>query len=267
MSWRTKPQQVLLAAVAIGLLTACGSSDDGADDGITEGAITDTPSPSEPTDSPSADAPSADATVSEEPVPEAAVDDVIAQLVELSSSEAFAGDNSDESIAAAARAFNEAGLDFSPSGLAAGVPTACTGIDTVAVSQILGTQVSAETIEGFLAASPGYLSCTLQSTVDPKVAMAYVHLAPDLAGEDNWGVIGTLDGAFDITGLADAAVWSDGSRSDNQTNPGMLQLQVDQGGTQSLIQAQANEPQLALVEDWSVPRLILALAAVDASLT
>lgn len=230
MSWRTKPQQVLLAAVAIGLLTACGSSDDGADDGMTEGATTDTPSPGEPTDSPSADAPSADATVSEEPVPEAAVDDVIAQLVELSSSEAFAGDNSDESIAAAASAFNEAGLDFSPSGLAAGVPTACTGIDT-------------------------------------EVAMAYVHLAPDLAGEDNWGVIGTLDGAFDITGLADAAVWSDGSRSDNQTNPGMLQLQVDQGGTQSLIQAQANEPQLALVDAWSVPKLILALAAVDASLT
>ena len=193
--------------------------------------------------------------------------DALAQLVALSQNEAFSGDNSEESIAAAVAAFDDAGFDFSPDGLAGGLPADCSGLDTQTVSEILGAGVRVETLDGVLAASTGYLSCALYSTSSTETVLAYFHLAPDLNGFDNWGVVGTMEGAFDIPGLGDAASWSDGSRGDNLTNATMLQLQVDQGGSQSLFQAQANEPQLAIIGAWTVPKLLLALAAVNASLT
>ena len=190
------------------------------------------------------------------------------ELAELAATEAFSGDNSDDSIAAAVVSFNDAGLDFSPDGLSSSIPSDCGGIDRDLVSDIIGVGVVVEDADyGLLSAEPGYLSCTLLAEENPDVALAYVHLAPDLNGHDNWASIGTLAGAFDIPDLGDTAVWSDGSRGDNMTNPTMVQIQVDQGGTQSLIQAQNNDSQRAIVGTWSVPNLVLTLAAVDASLT
>ena len=250
-----------LIAVAFGLLTTACSSADGDSSTATS------------------DAPPATATVTDvdngpvdsssgQPVPtNIEGGDALGQLVALSQSEAFSGDNSDESIAAAVAAFDDAGFDVSPDGLAGGLPADCSGLDTQAVSEILGAGVRVETLDGVLAASTGYLSCALYSASSTETVMAYFHLAPDLNGFDNWGVVGTMEGAFDIPGLGDAASWSDGSRGDNLTNSTMLQLQVDQGGSQSLVQAQANEPQLAIIGAWTVPKLLLALAAVNASLT
>ncbi len=186
----------------------------------------------------------------------------------LAAQEAFSGGNDEAGIGAAVAAFTEEGLDFSPDGLAENIPGSCAGLDIDAITAILGVDVIAEDASyGFVRFEPGYLSCNLKSKQDPDVSLAIVHLAPDLDGWDNWATVGTLDGAQSIDGLGDEAVWSDGSGGDNSTNKTMLQLLVTQTGTQSLIQAMANEPQLAIVGEWTVPTLMLVLAAADDSLT
>lgn len=171
-------------------------------------------------------------------------------------------------VPAAVEAFRAAGADFSPQGLKTAIPQDCTGLDVARLGRVIGVPVSVEKVSyGLLAAAPGYLSCALLAADDPDVALAYVHLAPNLTGAGNWAAIGTLDGATPIPGLGDRAEWSDGSGGSNATNATMLQVHVQQGGTESLIQAQANEPQTAIVGSWSVPQLILALAVADGSLT
>ena len=186
----------------------------------------------------------------------------------LAAQPAFSGGNDETEIGAAVAAFDEEGLDFSPEGLRDSIPDSCAGLDLDAVSAILGVDVIVEDASyGFVRFEPGYLSCSLKSQQTPDVSLAVVHLAPDLNGWDNWATVGTLEGAQPIDGLGDEAVWSDGSGGDNVTNKSMLQLLVNQAGTQSLIQAQANEPQLAIVGEWTVPTLMLVLSAADDSLT
>ncbi len=186
----------------------------------------------------------------------------------LAAEDAFAGGNDETGIGAAVAAFTEEGLDFSPEGLRGNIPGSCAGLDLDAITAILGVGVIVEDASyGLVRFEPGYLSCNLKSQQDPDVSLAIVHLAPDLDGWNNWATVGTLDGAQPIEGLGDEAVWSDGSGGDNLTNKSILQLLVTQSGTQSLIQATANEPQLAIVGEWTVPTLMLVLAAADDSLT
>lgn len=186
----------------------------------------------------------------------------------LAAQDGFAGGNDETGVGAAVAAFTAEGLDFSPDGLGANIPDSCAGLDLDAISAILGVGVIVEDASyGFVRFEPGYLSCSLKSQQTPDVSLAVVHLAPDLDGWDNWAAIGTLDGAQPIVGLGDEAVWSDGRGGDNLSNKTMLQLLVTQAGTQSLIQGVANEPQLAIVGEWTVPTLMLVLAAADDSLT
>ena len=126
---------------------------------------------------------------------------------------------------------------------------ACNRLNVEAMSQIIGAGVVTDTSAffSFLGPTEGYVVCQLQSTDNPDVSFGTVHLAPDLNGDDNWRAIGTLEGAFDLPGLGDSAIWSDGSRSDNLTNPTQLQLQVDENGQQSLIRVNRNDPQLEIV--------------------
>ncbi len=186
----------------------------------------------------------------------------------LTAQPAFSGGNDEAGIGAAVAAFTEEGLDFSPDGLRENIPDSCAVLDIDAISTILGVDVIVEDASyGFVRFEPGYLSCSLLSQQAPDVSLAVVNLAPDLNGWDNWATVGTLEGAQPIEGLGDEAVWSDGSGGDNSTNKSMLQLLVNQAGTQSLIQAVANEPQLAIVGEWTVPTLMLVLSAAADSLT
>ena len=186
----------------------------------------------------------------------------------LAAQPGFSGGNDEAGIGAAVAAFTEEGLDFSPDGLRENIPDSCARLDLEAISAILGVDVVVEDASyGLVRFEPGYLSCSLLSQQTPEVALAVVHLAPDLNGWDNWATVGTLEAAQPIDGLGDEAVWSDGSRGDNTTNKSMLQLLVSQAGTQSLMQATAYEPQLAIVGGWTVPTLMLVLSAADDSLT
>ena len=193
--------------------------------------------------------------------------DVHATLRRLASSPEFSGGNTEAEIDAAVAAFNDAGLDFSAAGIRSNLSTDCSDIDTEAVGAILGTELALDP-EPYPFSTPGYPGCSLLSKRDPDVQMLGVFLSPDLNGTDNWTDIGTFDGAFPIAAVGDSALWSDGSRSvDNQTNRMMLQLFVTDGGTQSLIQANTSEPQLRHITSWTVPRLLLALAEIDAAMT
>lgn len=231
-----------LAVVLAMLASACGSDESAA--------------PSNPGSPP-------EAGVSATPLPSDGPD-----WAALAAQDAFSGGNDETGIGAAVAAFNEEGLDFSPGGLGENIPDSCAGLDIDAITAILGVDVIAEDASyGLVRFEPGYLSCNLKSQQSPDVSLAIVHLAPDLNGWNNWATVGTIDGAQPIDGLGDEAVWSDGSGGDNLTNKSMLQLLVTQTGTQSLIQAAANEPQLAIVGEWTVPTLMLVLAAADDSLT
>ncbi len=193
-------------------------------------------------------------------------------IVALSAGDGFAGANDQTGMEAAVAAFNATGLDFSPDVLATSIPDSCAAIDADLVGQIFGVGLMVDPDDYPLPGGDGYLSCTLLSAERPEVAMMYVHFSPDLNGDadgfgEGWASIGTMEGAFELNDLGDGALWSDGSRGENLTNMSMLQLVVDQGGTQSYLQLQANDPQLELVGAWSAPKMLLALSAINGSLS
>jgi hypothetical protein len=236
--------------VAVGLLAvACSSSDSASEEStstIATSAVTTT-------------------TVTET---DTETDKIVTGLVELSKANAFAGDNSEESAASAVAAFNDAGFDFSPDGLSGGLPESCTGIDSQAVSEIIGAEVEVQNMSRGLEAPRGYLTCVVIAPSQPRYVMAYIHLAPDLNGFDNWDIIGSFEDASEIPDLGDSAAWTDDEifRGDESV-ASTIQILVDQGGSQSFFQANGFEPQLEVIGSWSVPKLILAMAAINASVT
>jgi hypothetical protein len=242
--------RAVVLSVAVGLLAAACSSTDGASDDSTSTIAT---------------SPETTSTVIET---DTATDETVTGLIELSKADAFAGDNSEESIAFAVAAFDDAGFDFSPDGLSGGLPESCAGVDSQAISEIIGAEVEVQDMSSGLAAPRGYLSCVVIAPSQPRYVMAYFHLAPDLNGFDSWELIGSFEGASDIPGLGDSAAWTDDAvfRGDEQV-ASKIQIRVDQGGSQSFFQTYGFEPQLEVIGSWSVPKLILAMAAINASLT
>jgi hypothetical protein len=187
----------------------------------------------------------------------------------LSKSRAASGTNSARDIDTAAAAYKESGLSFSGARMASHLSTDCSRIDADAVGAVLGTELVHDPhTYPLLGVTPGYPMCLFLAKRDPKVLMFAVYLSPDLDGDANWANIGTLEGAQSIADVGDSAVWSDGSRSPtNQSNALQLQLQVTEAGAQSLIQASTSEYQLRHIRSWTVPRLLLALAEINADMS
>ncbi len=240
------------------LVSSCGNSTAG-DESTEDGSGEATPSSSEE--------PSTTARQDETASADATPSDVVA----LAAGDGFAGANDQAGMEQAVAAFNATGLDFAPDVLTSSIPDSCTAIDADLVGRIFGVGLMVDPDDYPLPGGDGYLSCTLLSTDRPEVAMMYVHFAPDHTGDadgfgEGWASIGTMEGAFELSNLGDGAIWSDGSRGENLTNMSMLQLVVNQGGTQSYLQLQANDPQLELVGAWSAPKMLLALSAINGSL-
>ncbi len=187
-------------------------------------------------------------------------------LQRLAASPEVAGGNSQHDIDVAAAALAAEGLDLSGQRMAQRLSADCSPIDVDAVGAILETELVLDP-NPYPFSTPGYPACSFLSKGDPDVLMFTVFLSPDLNGRDNWSELGTLEASLPIPGLGDAAEWSDGSRSANRSNPMFLQLFVTEAGTQSLIQASNSEAQLRHIRSWTVPRLLLALAQINANMS